>query len=94
MSSFVCEADDIRAEKTFRNRVNVSPEGLVKSKRLVCVDMAPWPAPMRNPFKYFETSPEIIRLAVMMYIRFPLSLHNVNGLRHERGIDVTHDQAL
>jgi transposase-like protein len=32
---------------------------------------------MRNPFKYFKTSPEIIRLAVMMYIRFPLSLRNV-----------------
>jgi hypothetical protein len=42
---------------------------------------------MRNPFKYFKTSPEIIRLAVMMYIRFPLSLRNGNGRRHERGID-------
>jgi len=29
---------------------------------------------MTNPFKYFKTSPEIIRLAVMMYVRFPLSL--------------------
>ncbi len=28
-------------------------------------------------FKYFETNPEIIRLAVMLYIRFPLSLRNV-----------------
>ena len=27
----------------------------------------------RNPFRHFKTSPEIIRLAVMMYIRFPLS---------------------
>jgi len=26
----------------------------------------------RDPFKYFKTSPEIIRLAVMMYVRFPL----------------------
>jgi|688.fasta_scaffold174750_3 23S rRNA G2445 N2-methylase RlmL len=24
----------------------------------------------RDPFKYFQSSPEIIRLAVMMYIRF------------------------
>lgn len=24
-----------------------------------------------NPFRYFKTSPEIIRLAVMMYVRFP-----------------------
>ncbi len=46
---------------------------------------------MRNPFKYFKTSPEIIRLAVMMYIRFPLSLRNVEDLLHERGIDITHE---
>ncbi len=45
---------------------------------------------MHNPFKYFKTSPEIIRLAVMMYIRFPLSLRNVEDLLHERGIDITH----
>ena len=32
---------------------------------------------MKNPFRYFKTSPEIIRLAVMMYVRFPLSLRNV-----------------
>jgi putative transposase len=30
-----------------------------------------------NPFRYFKTSPEIIRLAVMMYVRFPLSLRQV-----------------
>ena len=46
---------------------------------------------MRNPFRYFKTSPEVIRLAVMMYIRFPLSLRNVEVLLHERGIDVTHE---
>ena len=46
---------------------------------------------MANPFRYFKTSPEIIRLAVMMYIRFPLSLRNVEDLLHERGIDVTHE---
>ena len=40
-----------------------------------------------NPFRYFKTSPEIIRLAVMMYVRFPLSLRNVEDLLHERGID-------
>ncbi len=39
-----------------------------------------------NPFRYFRTSPEVIRLAVMMYIRFPLSLRNVEDLLHERGI--------
>ncbi|MCP2679928.1 IS6 family transposase [Maricaulaceae bacterium NA33B04] len=46
---------------------------------------------MTNPFRYFKTSPEIIRLAVMMYIRFPLSLRNVEDLLHERGIDITHE---
>lgn len=47
--------------------------------------------PSRSPFKYFKTSPEIIRLAVMLYVRFPLSLRNVEDLLHERGIDVSHE---
>lgn len=42
-------------------------------------------------FRYFKTSPEIIRIAVMMYVRFPLSLRNVEDLLHERGIDITHE---
>ncbi|WP_138933385.1 IS6 family transposase [Roseovarius arcticus] len=45
----------------------------------------------RNAFRYFKTSPEIIRLAVMMYFRFPLSLRNVEDLLHERGIDISHE---
>jgi putative transposase len=45
----------------------------------------------RRPFRYFKTSPEIIRLAVMMYVRFPLSLRNVEDLLHERGIDISHE---
>jgi len=45
----------------------------------------------RSPFKYFKTSPEIIRLAVMLYVRFPLSLRNVEDLLHERGIDICHE---
>ena len=46
---------------------------------------------MKNPFRYFKTSPDIIRLAVMMYIRFPLSLRQVEDLLHERGIDICHE---
>ncbi len=46
---------------------------------------------MTNPFRYFKTSPEIIRLAVMLYVRFPLSLRNVEDLLHERGIDISHE---
>ena len=42
-------------------------------------------------FKYFKTSREIIKLAVMMYVRFPLSLRNVEDLLHERGIDISHE---
>ena len=45
----------------------------------------------RSPFKYFKTSPEIIRLAVMLYVRFPLSLRNVEDLLFERGIDICHE---
>lgn len=44
-----------------------------------------------NSFKYFKTSPEIIRLTVTMYVRFPLSLRNVEDLLHERGIDIRHE---
>ena len=39
-----------------------------------------------SPFRYFKTSPEIIRLAVMLYVRFPLSLRNVEDLLYERGV--------
>ena len=45
----------------------------------------------RSPFRYFKTSPEVIRLAVMLYVRFPLSLRNVEDLLHERGIEVSHE---
>jgi len=44
-----------------------------------------------SPFKWFKTSPEIIRLAVMMYVRFPLSLRNVEDLLHERGVEISHE---
>ena len=44
-----------------------------------------------SPFSYFKTSPEIIRLAVVMYVRFPLSLRNVEDFLHERGIDISHE---
>ena len=46
---------------------------------------------MKNHFKYFKTSPEVIRLAVMMYIRYPLSLRQVEDILFERGIDICHE---
>jgi putative transposase len=45
----------------------------------------------KDPFKYFHSSPEIIRLAVMMDVRLPLSLRNVEDLLHERRIDISHE---
>ena len=47
-----------------------------------------------NPFRYFKTLPEIIRLVVMIYVRFPLSLRNVEDLLHEHGIDICHETVL
>src|ERR1700752_1600456 len=46
---------------------------------------------MSNPFRYFNSSPEVIRLVVMMYVKYPLSLRNVEDLLAERGIDVAHE---
>ena len=44
-----------------------------------------------DPFRWFDSSPEVIRLAVMMYVRYPLSLRGVEDLLFERGIDVCHE---
>jgi DDE domain len=46
---------------------------------------------MSNPFRYFNSSPEVIRLVVMMYVRYPLSLRNVEDLLAERGIEISHE---
>ncbi len=45
----------------------------------------------KSPFRYFKTSPEIIQLAVMMYVHYPLSLRHVEDPFHERGIDICHE---
>jgi putative transposase len=49
------------------------------------------PRTPKTPFYRFNSSPEIIRLVVMMYVKFPLSLRNVEDLLHERGIDICHE---
>jgi putative transposase len=43
---------------------------------------------MHNPVSscYGKTSPKIIQLAVILYVRLPLSLRNVEDLLHERGV--------
>ena len=42
-------------------------------------------------FRYVNSSPKVIRLAVMMYVKYPLSLRNVEDLAFERGIDICHE---
>jgi putative transposase len=44
-----------------------------------------------NPFRYVNSSPEVIRLVVMMYVKYPLSLRNVEHLLHERDIDISYE---
>jgi len=51
----------------------------------------PRPGKTATPFRYFHPSPEVIRLMVMLYVRLPLSLRNVEDLLFERGIDVCHE---
>jgi putative transposase len=40
--------------------------------------------PQPSPFKYFKTRAETFHPAVLMYVRLPLSLRNVEDLLHER----------
>ena len=51
----------------------------------------PRPRKPVSPFRCFNSSPEVISLVVMMYVRFPLSLRNVEDLLFERGIDISHE---
>ena len=44
-----------------------------------------------NPFRWFDSSPEVIQMVVMLYVRFPLSLRNVEDLAFERGVDICHE---
>jgi putative transposase len=45
----------------------------------------------KKPFQFLETSPEIIRLAIMMYVRFPLSLRQDENLLRESVVDIYHE---
>jgi putative transposase len=53
----------------------------------------PRPRKPARPFRNFNSSPQVIRLVVIMYVRFPLSLRNVEDLLFERGIDLFHETA-
>jgi transposase-like protein len=45
----------------------------------------------KNPYKYFNSSPEVIKLSVMYYVRYPLSFRQVEDILSERGIDICHE---
>jgi putative transposase len=51
----------------------------------------PRPRKPASPFRYFNSSPGVIRLVVLMCVRYPLSLRNVEDLRVKRGIDICHE---
>ena len=44
-----------------------------------------------SPFRYFNSSPDLIRLVVLVYVKYPLSLRTVEDLLFERGIDLCHE---
>lgn len=44
-----------------------------------------------NIFEYFNTCSEIMRLAVMHHVRFPLSFRQVEDILQERGVDICHE---
>jgi len=46
---------------------------------------------MQNSFRCFNSTPEVIRLLVLMYICYPLSLRQVKDPLFERGIDICHE---
>ena len=52
-----------------------------------------WPGRKRPTTRsaYFDSSPEVIRPVVMMYVKYPLSLRTVEDLLFERGIDICHE---
>ena len=81
--------------RVFRSNVaRQSPilkHGIVRLNRLEPPCEDPLPPAMRNPFRYFNSSPEVIRLTVMMYIRYPLSLRQLEDILFERGIDICHE---
>ena len=46
---------------------------------------------MKLSFKYFKHNPTIIQLAVLLYVRYPLSLRQVEDMLFDRGIDICHE---
>ena len=45
---------------------------------------------MKNLFRYFNSSPAVIRPTVMMYLHYTLFLPQVEDLLFKHGIDIWH----
>ena len=73
--------------------VTITPDGIVRINQLEAakVGIKFCNMPRHSPFRYLKTNLEIIRFAVMLNIRFPLSLRNVEDLLHAGGIEICHD---
>ena len=87
------QRDHYRGKRRGPFPVGSGRRGAVRANRIVAAHVVFYDPGMTrpSPFCYFKTSPEIIRLAVMMYVRFPLSLRNVKDLLHQRGIEISHE---
>lgn len=53
----------------------------------------PRPKKPVDQYRYFHSSPEVIRMVIMLCVRYPLSLRNLEDLLFERGVDLCHETA-
>lgn len=67
------------------------PRGTVKANGVDTEKDVPQIRRIKNPFRFFNSSPEVIRVTVMMYIRYPLSPRHVEDILFERAIDICHE---
>jgi putative transposase len=68
-------------------------EGSFRVNRLEPSGEVSWLLEMQNPFRYFNSLSEIIQLAVMMYVRYPFSLRQIEDLLFGRGMVICHETA-
>ena len=69
-------------------RFDPAGAGTVRKNRLESDGKRSKPAGLHNPIRCVDSSPEVIRLAVMLTFRYPLSLRQVEDILFERGIDI------
>ena len=46
---------------------------------------------MQNSFQYYDSTLEVIRVTVMIYVRYRFLLRQVEDILFERGINMCHD---